>query len=147
MLENDFQKSHSTDKMTMRQDEILSQVYKSKSTLINKFNKKKKYEEEMTIHDILEASINPLKGKVYHSFLSKNKNSILSSFNIKKKFHVKKKKKKKNVTLAIPFINIVDIESYKTYNLKMTYNEYESISDINQTSRSCPCIKPICSIF
>ena len=41
MLENDFQKSHSTDKMTMRQDEILSQVYKSKSTLINKFNKKK----------------------------------------------------------------------------------------------------------
>ncbi len=145
MLENDFQKSHSTDKMTMRQDEILSQVYKSKSTLINKFNKKKKYEEEMTIHDILEASINPLKGKVYHSFLSKNKNSILSSFNIKKKFHVKKKKKKKNVTLAIPFINIVNIESYKTYNLKMTYNEYENIATINPNFKTCKC-KNLCII-
>ena len=41
MFENDIQKTHSSDKMTIRQEDYLSQVYKSKSTLINKFNKKK----------------------------------------------------------------------------------------------------------
>lgn len=41
MFENDFQKFQSSDKMTMQQDDILSQVYKSKSTLINKFKKKR----------------------------------------------------------------------------------------------------------
>ena len=146
MFENDFQKSQSSDKMTMQQDDILSQVYKSKSTLINKFKKKKKYEEEMTIHDILEASINPLKGKIYNSILSKNQTSIISSFNSKKKFHFKKKKKKKNVSLAIPFINVVNIESYKDYNLKMTYNEYENITTINTNYKICNC-KNLCIII
>ena len=146
MFENDFQKSQSSDKMTMQQDDILSQVYKSKSTLINKFKKKKKYEEEMTINDILEASINPLKGKIYNSILSKNQTSIISSFNIKKKFHFKKKKKKKNVSLAIPFINVVNIESYKDYNLKMTYNEYENITTINTNYKICKC-KNLCIII
>ena len=100
----------------------------------------------MTIHDILEASINPLKGKIYNSILSKNQTSIISSFNIKKKFHFKKKKKKKNVSLAIPFINVVNIESYKDYNLKMTYNEYENITTINTNYKICN-YKNLCIII
>ena len=104
MFENDIQKTHSSDKMTIRQEDYLSQVYKSKSSMINKYKKKKKYEEEMTIHDMLEASINPLKGKIYNSFLTNNKSSIISSFNIKKKFHVKKKKKKMYLLLFLLLI-------------------------------------------
>ena len=56
-----------------------------------------------------------------------------------------KKKKKKNVSLAIPFINIVNIESYKNYNLKMTYNEYENIIQVDET-KTCKC-KKLCIIF
>ena len=102
----------------------------------NSLNVKKDNLEDISSNDSkLEAKFNlldiPQKNRMSKSTLSKN---LIS-------------KKIKKVTLDNPFISIVNIESYKDFNLKMTYNEYESISDINQTSRSCPCIKPICSIF
>ena len=102
----------------------------------NSLNVKKDNLEDISSNDSkLEAKFNlldiPQKNRMSKSTLSKN---LIS-------------KKIKKVTLDNPFISIVNIESYKDFNLKMTYNEYESVSDINQTSRSCPCIKPICSIF
>ena len=56
-------------------------------------------------------------------------------------------KKIKKVTIDDPFISIVNVESFKDFNLKMTYNEYESIPDVNKTNRACPCKNPICFIF
>ena len=59
----------------------------------------------------------------------------------------KKNKLLKKVTFDNPFILIVPIESYKEYNLKMTYSEYESVPDSNKYDSICPCKKSLCSIF
>ena len=53
----------------------------------------------------------------------------------------------KRVTIDNPFISVVPIESYKEYNLKMTYSEYESVPDSNKIGSICPCQKPLCYIF
>ena len=58
-----------------------------------------------------------------------------------KKFY----KKIKRVTIDNPFISVVPIESYKEYNFKMTYSE--SIPETNKVNKSCPCNKPLCSIY
>ncbi len=112
----------------------------SHTQIIKSKNDKMTYDE-----NIEDVSSNNLKNEVRFQFnpLLGQKNRRISRTTFGK--NVAKKIKK--VTLDNPFISIVNVESFKDYNLKMTYNEYESIPDINKTNRACPCKNPICSIF
>ena len=55
---------------------------------------------------------------------------------------------KKGVSFKEPFLNIVEVESLKEFNLKMTYNDYEEGQDevINTTKECCSRIK-LCILF
>jgi hypothetical protein len=112
----------------------------SHTQIIKSKNEKMTYDENME-----DVSSNNLKNEVRFQFnplLGPNKRRIS-----KTTFGKNISKKIKKVTLDNPFISIVNVESFKDYNLKMTYNEYESIPDINKTNRACPCKNPICLIF
>ena len=113
----------------------------SHSQIIKLKNEKTTYDENA--EDV--SSIN-LKNEVKFQFnplFGQNKRRISkTTFN---KNNISKKIKK--VTIDDPFISIVNVESFKDFNLKMTYNEYESIPDVNKTNRACPCKNPICFIF
>ena len=55
---------------------------------------------------------------------------------------------KKGVSFKEPFLNIVEVESLKEFNLRMTYNDYEEGQDevINTTKECCSRIK-LCLLF
>ena len=130
------------DNKVNNNEQILSQVYKNHLDIPSNI----KTEEENTNvqENIQDISSNYLKqnqqGKLFPlEDLKKRRMSKTTSG--QKKFY----KKIKRVTIDNPFISVVPIESYKEYNFKMTYSE--SIPETNKVNKSCPCNKPLCSIY
>ena len=123
-------------------EQILSQVYKNHLDIPSNI----KTEEENTNvqENIQDISSNYLKqnqqGKLFPLEDLKKRRMSKTTFG-QKKFY----KKIKRVTIDNPFISVVPIESYKEYNFKMTYSE--SIPETNKVNKSCPCNKPLCSIY
>ena len=132
------------DNKANNNEQILSQVYKNHMDIPSNI----KTEEENTNvqENIQDISSNYLKqnqqGKLFPLEDLKKRRMSKTTFG-QKKFY----KKIKRVTIDNPFISVVPIESYKEYNLKMTYSEYESIPETNNVNKSCPCNKPLCFIF
>ncbi len=123
---------------------IISNIYKNHLEIPSTI----KTEEEYTNgqENIQDISTNYLKqnnlNKLFPPENNKKRRLSKTTFGQKKYY-----KNIKRVTIDNPFISIVPIESYKEYNLKMTYSEYESIPDTQQRDNNCPCKKPLCSIL
>ena len=130
------------DNKVNNNEQILSQVYKNHLDIPSNI----KTEEENTNvqENIQDISSNYLKknqqGKLFPLEDLKKRRMSKTTFG-QKKFY----KKIKRVTIDNPFISVVPIESYKEYNFKMTYSE--SIPETNKVNKSCPCNKPLCSIY
>ena len=123
---------------------ILSNIYKNHLEIPSAV----KTEEENTNvqENIQDISSNYLKQNNLNKLFApenKQKRRISKTTFGQKKYY----KNIKRVTIDNPFISIVPIESYKEYNLKMTYSEYESVPDTQQRDNNCPCKKPLCSIL
>ncbi len=123
---------------------ILSNIYKNHLEIPSAI----KTEEENTNvqENIQDISSNYLKQNNLNKLFppeNKQKRRISKTTFGQKKYY----KNIKRVTIDNPFISIVPIESYKEYNLKMTYSEYESVPDTQQRDNNCPCKKPLCSIL
>ncbi len=125
-------------------EKIMSKIYK------NQIDNQIKTEENYTndkelIHDssAIYLKQTQIENKFFIPKLENSKRRISKTTYGPKKIC----KKIKKVTIDNPFITIVPIESYKEYNLKMTYSEYESIPDTQQRDNNCPCKKPLCSIL
>ena len=123
---------------------ILSNIYKNHLEIPSAV----KTEEENTNvqENIQDISSNYLKQNNLNKLFppeNKQKRRISKTTFGQKKYY----KNIKRVTIDNPFISIVPIESYKEYNLKMTYSEYESVPDTQQRDNNCPCKKPLCSIL
>ena len=123
---------------------ILSNIYKNHLEIPSAI----KTEEENTNvqENIQDISSNYLKQNNINKLFppeNKQKRRISKTTFGQKKYY----KNIKRVTIDNPFISIVPIESYKEYNLKMTYSEYESVPDTQQRDNNCPCKKPLCSIL
>ena len=123
---------------------ILSNIYKNHLEIPSAI----KTEEENTNvqENIQDISSNNLKQNNINKLFppeNKQKRRISKTTFGQKKYY----KNIKRVTIDNPFISIVPIESYKEYNLKMTYSEYESVPDTQQRDNNCPCKKPLCSIL
>ena len=123
---------------------ILSNIYKNHLEIPSAV----KTEEENTNvqENIQDISSNNLKqnniNKLFPPENNKKRRISKTTFGQKKYYKIIKR-----VTIDNPFISIVPIESYKEYNLKMTYSEYESVPDTQQRDNNCPCKKPLCSIL
>ena len=132
------------DNKANNNEQIVSQIYKNHMDIPSNI----KTEEENTNvqENIQDISSNYLKhnqlGKLFPPEDIRKRRMSKTTFG-QKKFY----KKIKRVTIDNPFISVVPIESYKEYNLKMTYSEYESIPETNNVNKSCPCNKPLCFIF
>ncbi len=132
------------DNKVNNNEQILSQVYKNHLDIPSNI----KTEEENTNvqENIQDISSNYLKqnqqGKLFPLEDLKKRRMSKTTFG-QKKFY----KKIKRVTIDNPFISVVPIESYKEYNFKMTYSDGGSIPETNKVNKSCPCNKPLCSIY
>ena len=125
-------------------EKIMSKIYKNQ--IDNQIKTEDNYtNDKELIHDssAIYLKQTQIENKFFIPKLENSKRRISKTTYGPKKFS----KKIKKVTIDNPFITIVPIESYKEYNLKMTYNEYESIPDVNQVKPTCPCNKPLCSIY
>jgi hypothetical protein len=134
-----------SDNKINQNEKILSKIFKNQidNPTIIKTDENYTNDKE-ALHD--SSSYYLKKTQIENKFFIPLKNSTRR---ISKTTYGPKKicKKIKKVTIDNPFITIVPIESYKEYNLKMTYNDYESVPDVNQVKKTCPCNKQICSIF
>ncbi len=132
------------DNKANNNEQIVSQIYKNHMDIPSNI----KTEEENTNvqENIQDISSNYLKqnnlNKLFPPENNKKRRLSKTTFGQKKYY-----KNIKRVTIDNPFISIVPIESYKEYNLKMTYSEYESVPDTQQRDNNCPCKKPLCSIL
>jgi hypothetical protein len=132
------------DNKANNNEQIVSQIYKNHMDIPSNI----KTEEENTNvqENIQDISSNYLKQNNLNKLFppeNKQKRRISKTTFGQKKYY----KNIKRVTIDNPFISIVPIESYKEYNLKMTYSEYESVPDTQQRDNNCPCKKPLCSIL
>ena len=111
-------------------------------------------EKEYNMHSIIkdtiadgDTSIAPFKDKakkpIYSQIKNKSKKSLL------KISPEDKNKKKKKVRFKLDFIDEKLIESYKEYNLLMTYSEFEvQINEVKkENSENCKKCLSKCSIF
>ena len=132
------------DNKANNNEQIVSQIYKNHMDIPSNI----KTEEENTNvqENIQDISSNYLKqnqqGKLFPPEDLKKRRMSKTTFG-QKKFY----KKIKRVTIDNPFISVVPIESYKEYNLKVTYSESVPIPDTNKVNKSCPCNKSLCSIY
>ena len=132
------------DNKTNNNEQIIGKIYKNHVELPNKVQ----LEDENIIsqENIQDVSSNNLKNNQTNKLfpIEDNRKRRKSKTTLgPKKFY----KNIKRVTIDNPFISVVPIESYKKYNLKMTYSEYESVPDSNKIGSICPCQKPLCYIF
>ncbi len=132
------------DNKANNNEQIVSQIYKNHMDIPSNI----KTEEENTNvqENIQDISSNYLKqnqqGKLFPLEDLKKRRMSKTTFG-QKKFY----KKIKRVTIDNPFISVVPIESYKEYNFKMTYIDIDANPAPNNVNKSCPCNKPLCSIY
>ena len=134
-----------TDKRGNNNENIISKIYKNHLDIPS--NIKTEEENSNVQENMQDKSSNYLKpnqqSKLFPSDDAKKRRISKTTFG-QKKFY----KKIKRVTIDKPFISVVPIESYKEYNLKMTYSEYESNPDKTiPVNKGCPCNKSLCSIY
>ena len=134
-----------SENKTNHNEKIMSKIYKNPidNPIIIKTDDNYTNDKEI-IHDSSGIYLKQTKieNKFFNPILENSKRRISKTTYGIKKFC----KKIKKVTIDEPFTSIVPIESYKEYNLKMTYNEFPNINP-EQQNKSCPCNKKICSIY
>ena len=123
-----------SDNKINQNEKILSKIFKNQidNPTIIKTDENYTNDKE-ALHDSSSIYLKQTKieNKFFNPILENSKRRISKTTYGIKKFS----KKIKKVTIDNPFITIVPIESYKEYNLKMTYNEYESIPDVNPNKK------------
>ena len=117
------------DNKTNNNEQIIGKIYKNHVELPN--NVQLEDENIISQENIQDVSSNNLKNNQVNKLfpIEDNRKRRKSKTTLgPKKFY----KNNKRVTIDNPFIYVVPIESYKEYNLKMMYSEYESVPDSNK---------------
>ncbi len=109
------------------------------------------YIKDSLVEEKPDENSTPLKKKPRYIQLYHRKKSSRDSLPVEKNDESKKVKKK--LTIKVNFVEVVEIESFKTYNERMTYTDYffTPEEDLAQQKSFCKsfslCAKKLCIIF
>ena len=126
--------------------EIITQIYKN-----NIFSPELIKEEDNTTnmlesHNLSSNLLNPER-KLTQIEKLKNGKKGKNRSSLNKNNNNQSIKKMKKVKIDNPFISVVLVESYKDSNLKMTYNEYETNTNVTGINNKSCCKMKLCLLF